>query len=80
MFVVYNLDLIAQLICLLRAAGGFHPARGKNRFAPVYDASDSAGYRDYQLLFRTSDGWLIEIQIIPAAMYTLKEELGPSIG
>ena len=76
MFVVYDLDLIALLIRLLRAAAGFHAARGKNRFAPVYDASDSAGYRDYQLLFRTSDGWLIEIQIIPAAMYTLKEELG----
>ena len=68
--------MIAPLIHLLRTAAGFHVARGKNRFAPGYDASDSAGYRDVQLLVRTPDHWLIEIQIIPAQMFALKQSLG----
>ena len=69
-------DLIAPLIHLLRTAAGFHVARGKNRFAEGYDASDSAGYRDFQLLLRTPDGWLVELQVIPAQMHQLKERLG----
>ena len=78
MFIVYNLDLIAPLLQLLCTAAGFHVARGKNRFALEYDASDSAGYRDFQILVRTTAAWLVELQIIPAQMYSLKETLGHS--
>ena len=76
MFIIYDLDKMATLIHLLRTAAGFTLVRGKNRFAPEYVGSDSAGYRDFQLVVRTPDNWLIEIQIIPKEMYDLKETLG----
>ena len=52
--------------------------RAKNRLDPDDDARESAGYRDYQLLARAraGDGWVVEIQILPEAMYALKASLG----
>lgn len=49
--------------------------RAKNRFDPEYDArTESAGYRDYQVILKTKDGgWLLELQIIPEEMLFLKE-------
>ena len=76
MFKVNKLDAMPFLLGLLQAAPEFDLVRGKNRFAPGYDAGDSAGYRDYQLVARTPDGWLVELQVIPVEMYQLKSELG----
>lgn len=41
-----------------------------------WDSRDSAGYRDYQLLVQTKEGWIVELQLIPEDMYVLKEKLG----
>ena len=76
MFRVKDLAALPRLAALLRAAPEFGLARAKNRFAPGYSASDSAGYRDYQLLARTPDDWLVEMQVIPEEMYQLKDKLG----
>jgi len=48
--------------------------RAKNRFEPGYN--QSAGYRDYQIILQTKEGWLVEVQIVPEEMLALKEELG----
>lgn len=76
MFKVNKLGAMPLLLDLLHAAPEFDVVRGKNRFAPGYNADDSAGYRDYQLVVRTPDGWLVELQVIPVEMYQLKSELG----
>jgi serine/threonine protein kinase len=78
-FDVKDLSVIPRLLELLAAAPEFELERAKNRFAPDWDPRDSAGYRDYQLLVKTPGaGWIIEVQIIPTEMYTLKRELGHS--
>ena len=51
-------------------------ANYRNRFDSSYDAADSAGYRDYQIVARTKQGWLVEIQVIPREIYKLKSTLG----
>jgi len=78
-FEVKDLSVIPRLLELLAAAPEFNVQRAKNRFAPDWDPRDSAGYRDYQLLVKTPGaGWIVEMQIIPTELYTLKRKLGHS--
>jgi hypothetical protein len=50
--------------------------RAKNRFDPDQDPTDSGGYRDYQMILQlTEGGWLVEVQMIPEEMLTLKNSL-----
>ena len=37
-------------------------------------AKKSAGYRDYQLLVRSPDGWMVELQIIPEECLAVKKD------
>ena len=37
-------------------------------------AKTSAGYRDYQLLVRSPNGWMVELQIIPAEFLGVKTD------
>ena len=39
-------------------------------------AKRSAGYRDYQVLARGPDGWMVELQLIPAECLAVKNDLG----
>lgn len=39
-------------------------------------AKRSAGYRDYQVLARGPDGWMVELQRIPAECLAVKNDLG----
>ena len=55
----------------------FKLIRAKNRLDLDHDAYESAGYRDYQLLARVvKTGWVVEIQVIPAEMFRIKDEFG----
>ena len=55
----------------------FELVRAKNRLDPDHAAHESAGYRDCQLLARVAGTqWIVEIQVIPGEMYTLKSTLG----
>ena len=78
-FEVKDLSVFPRVLELLAAAPEFELLRAKNRLAPAYDPRDSAGYRDYQLLVKTpGDGWIVELQVIPSQLYTLKRNLGHS--
>jgi len=50
--------------------------RVKNRFSRSWNARSSCGYRDYQALITIPGGWIIEVQIIPRLMYSVKTDLG----
>ena len=67
-----------RLVERLGACTEFELVRAKNRLDPDHDAHESAGYRDYQLLVCVAGavGWVVEIQVIPGEMYTLKSTLG----
>lgn len=54
----------------------FSPVRANNRLERECDATSDGGYRDYQLLVRDSEGWLVEIQVIPAKAYAIKKDTG----
>ena len=70
--------MFPKLLQSLLLANEFKVVRAKNRLSTTYDPRDSAGYRDYQLLVRTADGWIVELQIIAERMLQLKNELGHS--
>lgn len=76
MFIVKEEAAIPPLVQALNSASAFALIRAKNRFSRLYDSDSSAGYRDYQIVVRARGGWLVELQIIPEAMYTLKSSLG----
>lgn len=72
-------DVVPDVVQCLCSCPEFRLVRAKNRLDPAYNAQKkSAGYRDYQLLARLTNGveWVVEIQVIPSAMYALKVELG----
>lgn len=74
---VLDMNCFPALIAGFETAQEFVVVRIKHRLDPAYDAKvESAGYRDYQLVLRTPDGWLVEVQIIPAEMLKLKSALG----
>lgn len=75
-FVVAKHADIPKLLAALGAAFEFEIVRCKNRLSRSYNSSDSAGYRDVQVLVKTAAGWIIELQIIPVEMYDLKNRLG----
>ena len=76
-FEVKDLTIFPRVLALLAAAPEFEVLRAKNRLAPDWDPCDSAGYRDYQLLVKAPGaGWIIELQVIPTELYTLKRTLG----
>ena len=77
-YVVSDLDMFPGLISKIAAVNSdvFTMVRVKNRFDVGYDAKLSAGYRDYQVLVKSPEGWIVELQIIPEEVYKLKGELG----
>lgn len=75
-FLVDRLSEIARIVERLNSGIEYDLIRAKNRFSASYDARESSGYRDYQLLARIDGGWIIEIQIIPRDMYEIKSKLG----
>ena len=40
------------------------------------ESAESGGYRDFQIILKTSGGWLVEVQVIPEEMLELKKTLG----
>lgn len=68
--------VMASLVEHVTAEPAYRVIRTKNRFSRNYSAAESCGYRDYQLLVRLSDGWILEIQIIPRGVYDIKAKLG----
>lgn len=78
MIEVIDIKSFPAVIVQIKSAKEFTVVRVKNRFEHDYNAADSAGYRDYQLVLRTTDGWLVELQIIPRELLKLKLELGHS--
>lgn len=75
-FIINELADMARLLHRIEGGDEYTVVRVKNRFAEDYDPLESSGYRDYQLLARLSDGYMVEIQIIPRKMYEVKSELG----
>lgn len=74
-----DLTLAPKLITtLIRASDTWTIIRTKNRFAVGHDAKLSAGYRDFQLLVRSKDGWIVELQLIPAQTLEVKSQFGHS--
>ena len=69
-------EVLPELLKLLSEAAEFEVVRVKNRLSTLWDPRDSAGYRDCQVLVRTKEGWLVELQLIPEAMHQLKLQLG----
>lgn len=75
-FVVKDVAAFPRLLQHLLMDETFKVVRVKNRLSRSWDSRASAGYRDYQVLVQTKDGWIMELQLIPKAMYTLKSKLG----
>ena len=76
---VGDIAMLPAVITELAACPEFVVVRVKNRLDPDHDAHDTAGYRDVQVLVREPTGrWIVEIQIIPGAMYELKKSCGHS--
>eukprot|EP00729_Bicosta_minor_P017481 gene17481-33470_t len=71
-------DDMAMVPTLIARQEEVKMVRAKNRFDPDYNSKQSAGYRDYQIILKTKDGWLVEVQVIPEEMLEtqLKEKLG----
>ena len=78
LFEVIEMGCFHTLVEEIEASPLLEIVRVKNRFDPTDNAEDSAGYRDYQLILRTEQGWLVELQIIPSDIYKLKRKLGHS--
>lgn len=77
-FVVDRLMDMTKIINRIEDAKEYEVVRVKNRFAPDFDAHDSSGYRDYQVLVTVEGGWIFEIQVIPRAYHEVKTKLGHS--
>lgn len=75
-FIIHNVDIYPKLLQMILLRDEFTVVRAKNRLSQSWDSLDSAGYRDYQLLVKTKDGWVFEIQLIPQKMHYLKKSLG----
>lgn len=59
-----------------RAGPGFQPIWAKNRLCPKYDAAaESADYGDYQILVRSTGGWIVELQVILEPVFLLRKQL-----
>lgn len=71
-----HFDDMAMVPTLLARQKEVELVRAKNRFDPNYSTAVSAGYRDYQIILKTGEGWLVEVQVIPEEMLDLKEKLG----
>jgi hypothetical protein len=78
-FIVDDLGDIARILSRIETGTEYRIARTKNRFAIEYDAHESSGYRDFQLLAEINGGYLVEIQIIPRQMYNIKSKLGQAV-
>jgi len=77
--IIGDIAMLPNVIAKLAACPDFVVVRVKNRLDPRHDAHDTAGYRDVQILVREPKGrWIVEIQIIPGAMYELKKSCGHS--
>jgi hypothetical protein len=63
---------------LLLEVEEFTFVRCKNRLDPAVSAYDSGGYRDCQCLVRVPSGWIVEVQIIPTAIYEVRKRCGHS--
>ena len=75
--IVNDVAMIPDVINILSQSHDFVLVRVKNRLDPGHNADDSAGYRDCQILVREpKHGWIVEIQIIPAQMYEVKNSCG----
>lgn len=75
-FVVHDVTMFPRLLQMLLIDNDFKVVRAKNRLSTTWDSRDSAGYIDYQVLVQTKEGWIVELQLIPAAMHALKISLG----
>ena len=73
---VSDVEEMPALVVELGKVAEFEVVRCKNRLARSYNPSDSAGYRDAQLLVKTAAGWIVELQIIPSDVHDLKNSLG----
>ena len=72
-----DITLVPDVIAALCDCQGFVVIRIKNRLDPDHEAVDTAGYRDVQILVREPrGGWIVEVQVIPKEMYTLKTSNG----
>ena len=76
LFIVADVAAFPRLLQHLLVDDAFTVVRAKNRLSKSWDSRESAGYRDYQVLVQTNEGWIMEIQLIPKAMYKLKTKLG----
>ena len=77
--IVGDIAMLPDVIAELAACPDFVVVRVKNRLDPRHNAHDTAGYRDVQILVREPKGrWIVEIQVIPGAMYELKKSCGHS--
>jgi hypothetical protein len=74
--VVPDLLQIPRLLELLLQVEELTFVRCKNRLDPAVSANDSGGYRDCQCLVRVRSGWIVEIQIIPTAIYEVRKRCG----
>ena len=75
--IVEDISLVPGVIAALSGCPDFEVIRIKNRLDPNHAATDSAGYRDVQILVRElRGGWIVEVQVIPKEMYVLKQSCG----
>jgi len=71
--IVEEIELVPGVVHALVECNDFAVSRIKNRLEPGLEA----GYRDVQILVREpKGGFIIEIQVIPKQMYTLKQTDG----
>jgi hypothetical protein len=78
-FVCDDFDEIRTTLQLVHAE--FEILRIKNRFAMGYDAKDTAGYRDCQVLcYALGNKLMFEIQIHLACIFQLKDEILATVG
>jgi hypothetical protein len=81
-FVVDNkaLGLIHDLVKGITEVPAISVVRAKNRLDPIFDSSESGGYRDYQMIVRVKHpehaGWLVEIQIVPREILNVRSQAG----
>lgn len=78
-FIVDNLENMARIVERIGIQPQYQIVRTKNRFAANYDAKESSGYRDYQMVVMIDREYLVEIQIIPREMYRIKSKLSEAV-
>ena len=75
--IISDISMVPDVVKALTDCQGFRMARTKNRLDPSYNADETAGYRDCQILVREPrGGWIVEIQVIPRPMFELKQGCG----